>query len=88
MILYLHKTAKPVSSFAHFGFEEKLLNVIRKSEYTQPTPIQAQGVPVIMGGRDVIGIAKTGEMSNYIMVKFKLFTTLRQRNDCGGSWRN
>lgn len=51
---------KPVSSFAHFGFDEKLMNVIRKSEYSQPTPIQAQGVPVITSGRDVIGIAKTG----------------------------
>ena len=31
---------KPVSSFAHFGFEEVLLKAIRKSEFTQPTPIQ------------------------------------------------
>lgn len=33
---------KPVSSFGHFGFDEKLLGAVRKSEYTQPTPIQAQ----------------------------------------------
>jgi ATP-dependent RNA helicase DDX42 len=33
---------KPVTSFAHFGFDEQLMNVIRKSEYTQPTSIQAQ----------------------------------------------
>lgn len=32
----------PVSSFAHFGFDDSLLSAVRKSEYTQPTPIQAQ----------------------------------------------
>ncbi|KAF2362853.1 Helicase C-terminal, partial [Trinorchestia longiramus] len=52
--------AKPVSSFGHFGFDEALLKAVRKSEYTQPTPIQAQAVPVALSGRDIIGIAKTG----------------------------
>ncbi|CAJ0581990.1 unnamed protein product, partial [Mesorhabditis spiculigera] len=33
---------KPVCSFAHFGFDQKLMAFIRKSEYEQPTPIQAQ----------------------------------------------
>lgn len=33
---------KPVTSFAHFGFDEELMRAIRKLEYTQPTPIQAQ----------------------------------------------
>ena len=51
---------KPVSSFAHFGFEETLMKAIRKSDFSQPTPIQAQAIPAILSGRDVIGIAKTG----------------------------
>ncbi|XP_053308958.1 ATP-dependent RNA helicase DDX42 isoform X2 [Spea bombifrons] len=51
---------RPCSSFAHFGFDEQLMHQIRKSEYTQPTPIQCQGVPVALSGRDMIGIAKTG----------------------------
>lgn len=52
--------AKPVCSFAHFGFDDKLLDAIRKSEYTAPTSIQAQAIPVALSGRDIIGIAKTG----------------------------
>ncbi|KAA0188952.1 hypothetical protein HAZT_HAZT003568 [Hyalella azteca] len=52
--------SKPVSSFGHFGFDEALLKSVRKSEYSQPTPIQAQAVPVALSGRDIIGIAKTG----------------------------
>ena len=47
-------------SFAHFGFDEELLAVIKKSGFAQPTPIQAQAIPTAMSGRDVIGIAKTG----------------------------
>ncbi|XP_069380682.1 ATP-dependent RNA helicase DDX42 isoform X2 [Paralichthys olivaceus] len=51
---------KPSTSFAHFTFDEQLMHQIRKSEYTQPTPIQCQGVPIALSGRDMIGIAKTG----------------------------
>ena len=36
------------------------LDVIKKLNYAAPTPIQAQAVPAIMSGRDVIGVAKTG----------------------------
>lgn len=32
----------PVVSFAHFGFDERLMKTLRKSEFTTPTPIQAQ----------------------------------------------
>uniref|UniRef100_A0A183E9M7 RNA helicase n=1 Tax=Gongylonema pulchrum TaxID=637853 RepID=A0A183E9M7_9BILA len=51
---------KPVTAFAHFGMDEPLMNVIRKSEYEHPTPIQAQSIPAALSGRDVLGIAKTG----------------------------
>ena len=33
---------KPVSSFGHLGFDEKMMNSIIKAGYTTPTPIQAQ----------------------------------------------
>ncbi len=36
------------------------LEVIKKLGYAGPTPIQAQAIPAIMSGRDVIGVAKTG----------------------------
>ncbi|KAJ7375501.1 ATP-dependent RNA helicase ddx42 [Desmophyllum pertusum] len=51
---------RPSISFAHFGFDDQLMGVIRKSEYTQPTPIQCQAIPIALSGRDIIGIAKTG----------------------------
>lgn len=51
---------KPVSSFGHLNFEDKLVKSIIKAEYTTPTPIQAQAVPCALLGRDVLGIAQTG----------------------------
>ncbi|RKP05824.1 P-loop containing nucleoside triphosphate hydrolase protein [Thamnocephalis sphaerospora] len=51
---------KPVKRWTHCGFPAACYDVIRKLGYTAPTPIQAQGIPAILGGRDVIGIAKTG----------------------------
>ncbi|XP_071803220.1 ATP-dependent RNA helicase DDX42-like [Asterias amurensis] len=51
---------KPITSFGHFGFDEQLMHYIRKTDYSKPTPIQAQGVPIALKGRDIIGIAKTG----------------------------
>jgi len=51
---------KPVCSFAHFGFDDQLMKVIIKSEYTTPTPIQSQAIPIALSGRDLIGVAKTG----------------------------
>lgn len=51
---------QPITSFGHLSFDDALLKAIIKSEYTQPTPIQAQAVPAALSGRDLIGIAKTG----------------------------
>lgn len=51
---------KPVQKWSHCGLTQPLLNVIAKLGYEKPTPIQMQALPVIMSGRDVIGVAKTG----------------------------
>lgn len=63
----------PVVSFGYFGFDDAMMKVIRKSEYTTPTPIQAQAVPVALSGRDIIGIAKTGS-GKMIVLPFFTFT--------------
>ena len=36
------------------------MDVIKRLNYIAPTSIQAQAIPAIMSGRDVIGVAKTG----------------------------
>ena len=42
------------------GLSGRILEVLRKGGFERPLPIQAQALPVIMSGRDCIGIAKTG----------------------------
>ncbi|CDH93272.1 RNA helicase [Caenorhabditis elegans] len=51
---------KPIKTWAQCGVNLKMMNVLKKFEYSKPTSIQAQAIPSIMSGRDVIGIAKTG----------------------------
>ncbi|KAI0347385.1 P-loop containing nucleoside triphosphate hydrolase protein [Trametopsis cervina] len=51
---------RPATKWSHFGLPATSLEVIKKLGYAGPTPIQAQAVPAIMSGRDVIGVAKTG----------------------------
>jgi ATP-dependent RNA helicase DDX42 len=51
---------KCVCSFAHLNLPEPIVSVIQYHEFSAPTPIQAQAIPCILSGRDVIGIAMTG----------------------------
>lgn len=50
----------PVLTFEECGLSEKILKILEKQNITSPYPVQAQCLPCIMAGRDVIGIAKTG----------------------------
>ncbi len=47
-------------SFAGLGIAEKLLGILSKHNFTKPTPIQHQVIPVALSGKDVVGIAQTG----------------------------
>lgn len=50
----------PLPSFAYFGFDDALMDVIVAQAFSAPTPIQMQAVPTLLSGRDVMGLAKTG----------------------------
>ncbi|XP_030430005.1 probable ATP-dependent RNA helicase DDX46 isoform X2 [Gopherus evgoodei] len=51
---------KPIKTWVQCGISMKILSSLKKHGYEKPTPIQAQAIPAIMNGRDLIGIAKTG----------------------------
>ena len=51
---------KPVTSFEEASFPDYVLKEIQKAGYEKPTPIQAQGWPMALKGRDMIGLAETG----------------------------
>ncbi|KAK9086289.1 hypothetical protein Syun_028683 [Stephania yunnanensis] len=51
---------RPVKMFEDCGFSSQLMGAIAKQGYEKPTPIQCQALPIVLSGRDIIGIAKTG----------------------------
>ena len=47
-------------SFADLGISEALRHALHAENYLTPTPIQAQAIPVLLAGKDILGIAQTG----------------------------
>ena len=47
-------------SFVDLGLAEPLLRAIADVGYTHPTPIQAQAIPLVLKGRDLLAAAQTG----------------------------
>lgn len=51
---------KPVITFEESPFPDYVLAEVRKAGFQAPTPIQSQGWPMALCGRNVVGIAQTG----------------------------
>ncbi|CAL9693931.1 unnamed protein product [Knipowitschia caucasica] len=50
----------PLLRFTEASFPSYVMDVINKQNWTEPTPIQAQGWPLALSGKDMVGIAQTG----------------------------
>lgn len=50
----------PIVDFSNLEFPEEVLKNFQKKGFTKPTAIQAQGWPMALSGRDMVGIASTG----------------------------
>src|SRR5882757_3068702 len=51
---------KTATSFKDLGLSEALLQTLEELGYAEPTPIQAEAIPELLNGHDVIGQAQTG----------------------------
>ncbi len=51
---------KDFMNFSQLGLGDAQLRACESLGYTEPTPIQQQGIPVVLEGRDLIGCAETG----------------------------
>jgi len=49
-----------MTSFDGLGLAEPLQRALKSENYTKPTPIQAEAIPLLIEGRDLLGIAQTG----------------------------
>ncbi|KAF2094635.1 P-loop containing nucleoside triphosphate hydrolase protein [Rhizodiscina lignyota] len=51
---------RPITKWGQCGLSFKTMDQIERLGFDEPTPIQCQAIPVIMSGRDVLAVAKTG----------------------------
>ena len=56
----MHKTTDKISAFKQLALLPALLKVLDEVGYETPSPIQAQTIPLLLDGRDVVGQAQTG----------------------------
>ena len=49
-----------LTTFNELGLSKPLLKALAEEGYSEPTPIQAQAIPSVLTGRDMLGIAQTG----------------------------
>lgn len=69
----------PVTSWSQLGLSASYLEVLMEDlKFALPTPIQAQSIPAVLKGRDVIGIAKTGSGKSLSFI-LPLFRHIRDR---------
>jgi len=47
-------------TFKELGLAEPILKALKEQGYTNPTPIQEQAIPILLKGKDLLGVAQTG----------------------------
>jgi ATP-dependent RNA helicase DDX41 len=58
----------PINNFNSMKFPKPILKALRKKEIFFPTPMQLQGLPVVLSGRDMIGISYTGTGKSLVFI--------------------
>jgi ATP-dependent RNA helicase RhlE len=53
-------SASSAATFADLGLTPELLRAVAGQGYTEPTPVQAQSIPIVLSGRDLLAGAQTG----------------------------
>jgi superfamily II DNA/RNA helicase len=56
----LPKGLERTLTFSDLGLSEHVVGAVADAGYEKPTPIQEQAIPVVLMGRDVLGVAQTG----------------------------
>lgn len=68
----------PIKNFKDMRFPDPILRMLKEKGIVQPTPIQVQGLPVILSGRDMIGIAFTGSGKTLVFVLPLIMVALQE----------
>jgi superfamily II DNA/RNA helicase len=71
----------PTKTFDDLGLSPDTLRAVHESGYNTPTPIQAQSIPEVLKGRDILGIAQTGtgKTAAFVLPMIDILTAGRAR---------
>ena len=69
------------NGFEDLGLSPEVVRAVAEKGYRQPTPIQAQAIPTILMGRDVLGIAQTGtgKTGSFVLPMLDILSGARAR---------
>ncbi len=67
--------------FTDTGLSEPILRAVIEKGYLHPTPIQAQAIPVVLAGRDIMGVAQTGtgKTASFVLPMMDILSGSRAR---------
>ena len=69
----------PLTTFKSMRLPRATLRCLRKSKIKAPTPIQTQGLPVILSGRDCVGVSYTGSGKTLVFALPMILMALQVR---------
>jgi ATP-dependent RNA helicase RhlE len=77
------------TSFSSLGLNAELLRAVAEQGYTVPTPIQAQAIPLILAGRDMLASAQTGtgKTAGFTLPMLQLLAANPPRGDARRAYR-
>ena len=67
------------ASFEAFGLDPRLLQAVSKSQYADPTPVQAKSIPLALDGKDILAQSKTGSGKTAAYVLPTIQAVLRRK---------
>ncbi|KAL5108762.1 ATP-dependent RNA helicase DDX54 [Taenia crassiceps] len=76
------KNKRRAGGFQAMGLSQAVFNGITRKGYKAPTPIQRKAIPVILSGRDVVAMARTGSGKTAAFL-IPLLERLRRHQDTG-----
>jgi superfamily II DNA/RNA helicase len=70
-----------INGFADLGLSGEIQRALLEKGYRQPTPIQAQAIPTVLMGRDVLGCAQTGtgKTASFVLPMLDILSGSRSR---------
>jgi ATP-dependent RNA helicase DDX41 len=76
----------PITSFTAMRLPRAILKRLKREKIVTPAPIQVQGLPVLLSGRDCVGISYTGSGKTLVFALPMILLALQVWHGCLARW--